>query len=68
MAGSCTNQLAIFYNLINSLKVPIQSAFRMLSENPANFVNLNHVGIFFISLLNLFVTISYYSKSILLRY
>jgi len=44
MAGSCTNQLDIFYNLIGSLKIPIASAIMMLSENPAKFVNLQHIG------------------------
>lgn len=44
MAGSCTNQLEIFHNLTRALRVPIATAFRMLSENPANYVGLNHIG------------------------
>jgi len=44
MAGSCANQLQIFHNLIGTLKVSIPTAIMMLSENPAKFVNLSHIG------------------------
>lgn len=44
MAGSCTNQLEIFHNLTRALHLPIATAFRMLSENPAHYVGLNHIG------------------------
>jgi N-acetylglucosamine-6-phosphate deacetylase len=44
MAGSCTNQLEVFKNLTLALHLPIATAFRMLSENPAAFVGLDHVG------------------------
>lgn len=44
MAGSCVNQLEIFHNLVDVLHISIPSAIRMLSENPAKFVNLTHAG------------------------
>lgn len=44
MAGSCVNQLEIFHNLVDVLHISIPSAIRMLSENPAKYVNLTHAG------------------------
>lgn len=44
MAGSSANQLEMFYNLINVLKVPIAEAILMQSENPAKFIGVDHVG------------------------
>eukprot|EP01125_Pyxidicula_operculata_P002949 TRINITY_DN1293_c0_g1_i2.p1 TRINITY_DN1293_c0_g1~~TRINITY_DN1293_c0_g1_i2.p1 ORF type:complete len:201 (+),score=32.11 TRINITY_DN1293_c0_g1_i2:137-739(+) len=44
LAGSCVNQLQIFFNLITDLNVKIPDASIMLSENPARIAQLNHIG------------------------
>jgi len=44
LAGSCTNLYQIFRNLIQILKVDLNGAVQMLSENPAKIAGLNHIG------------------------
>jgi len=44
MAGSCTNQLEIFYRLINFFGVSVENAVQMLSHNPAKIANLDNIG------------------------
>jgi len=44
IAGSCSNTLQIFHNLLRDLHMPVDKAVMMLSENPARIANLHHVG------------------------
>lgn len=44
IAGSCSNTLQIFHNLLCDLHVSVEKAVMMLSENPARIANLHHVG------------------------
>jgi N-acetylglucosamine-6-phosphate deacetylase len=44
IAGSCSDLLSIFYNLVNVLTVPVERAVMMLSENPAKIAKLTDVG------------------------
>lgn len=37
LAGSCSNMLDIFHNLVRIMNVPIAEAVKMLSENPARY-------------------------------
>lgn len=44
IAGSCSDLLSIFHNLVNVLNVPIDRAVMMLSENPARIAGLTDIG------------------------
>jgi N-acetylglucosamine-6-phosphate deacetylase len=44
IAGSCTNSLQIFHNIVRYINTPVEKAIMMLSENPARIANLTHLG------------------------
>jgi N-acetylglucosamine-6-phosphate deacetylase len=44
IAGSCSDLLSIFHNLVHTLNVPVERAVMMLSENPARIAKLHDVG------------------------
>jgi N-acetylglucosamine-6-phosphate deacetylase len=44
IAGSCTNSLQIFHNIVRYINTPVEKAIMMLTENPARIANLTHLG------------------------